>query len=190
MSNWKTVKLTQARQVAELMGADEAALPDPEIGAQAHYEALRDADRLIDAIDFLGHAMPRYEAVSWAAHILHAESKTHQIPMRDRLALDHSLRWLGDPDDAKRRATRDAAEAASDRSPERMLGMAVFFSGGSLSNPDLPPVLPPPQVSCRCAVGAVKAAAFRTDTPESVLKRALQLAEAVAEQGVKALAAA
>ena len=189
MADWNAVTLTQARQVAALMGRDEDALPDPALGVAAGYHSARDASA-VAGIDYLAHALPRLEAISWAAHLLHAESFRHELPRRDRLALDHVLRWLGDPGEESRRATYRAAEAAGRRSAERYLGLAVFFSGGSISEPDLPPIPPPPEASGRWAAGAIKQAGYRTSEPEELFARALGLGEAVAARGVAGLARA
>ena len=187
MDNWNAVKLTRARQVAELQGVDELELPPPELGAVDHYQALRAGESKLAALDFIGHALPRFELVAWAARILEAESRSRTLPLRDRRVLDHALRWLGDPDDAKRRSTYEVATRASDNSAERLLGMAVYFSGGSISLPDLAPVLPEPAMAARFAVNAVKVAAYRTDDAGGLIDRALALAEGVAERGGRAL---
>lgn len=190
MSDWTTIKLTQARQVAALMG-DAAELPADDTPVRAHYQALRDANAGgREALAFLGHALPRMEAIAWAARLLDDDSRGRALARPDRQALDHVLRWLGEPDDSHRRAAHEAAEQAGERSPERMLAMAVFLSGGSLSLPDLPPVLPPPEAAVRMATGAVTMAAYRSGAPEAYFDRALLLAEAVAEQGLRAIAPA
>ena len=190
MSEWNAIRWTDARQVAELAGYDEEALPSSDIGVHQHYTHVREGGSPSEALDFIGHALSRLEAVSWAAKIIDEESRTRTLAVRDRLALDTVLRWLGDPDDANRRAAYDAAMKAREQAPERTLGMAVFFSGGSISTPDLQPVLPPPESASRCAVTAIKQAAYRNEAPDAVFDRALVLAEAIAEQGIKALAAA
>lgn len=187
MADWSAVTLTRARQVAALMGREEDALPDPALGIEAGYAEARGASA-VAGIDYLAHALPRVEAISWAAHLLHAESFRHELPRRDRLALDHVLRWLGDPGDDSRRATHRAAEAAGRRSAERYLGIAVFFSGGSISEPGLPPVPPPPEASGRWVAGAIKQAGYRTSDAEELFARALKLGEAVAARGVAGLA--
>lgn len=188
MNDWTTIKLTQARQVAELMGVDEDALPGAELPVRQHYDQLRGvAGGGREAVSFIGHALPRMEGIAWAARLLDDESRRVDLPRRDRQALDHVLRWLGDPDDSRRRAAREAADTAGDRSPERMLALAVFFSGGSMSQPDLPPVLPPPEASGRMAAGAVTLAAYRSGDAEGFFDHALELAEAIAEQGMRAI---
>lgn len=186
MDDWSAVTLTQARQVAALMGRDEDMLPDPVLGIEAGY---RDAcaRSAADGVDYLAHALPRLEAIGWAAHLLHAESFRHELVARDRLALDYALRWLGKRCDDHRRAAHRAAQAAGRRSAERYLGLAVFFSGGSISEPELPPVPPPPEASGRWAAGAIKQAGYRTQEPEELFVRALRLGEGIAARGLAAL---
>lgn len=187
MADWNAVKLSSARQVAELMDEEEDRLPPEDVAADAHYADLRARGEDVGALDFLAHALPRFEGVAWAAHLLDTESRTRTLPVRDRLALDTVLRWLGEPVDGNRMAARAASEAAGSRSAERLLALAVYFSGGTMSQPDLPPVNPPAEASARFAAGAVKAAAFRTDDPKKVIATALSLGEAVAANGIGAL---
>lgn len=188
MTDWSTIRLTQARQVAELMGVEEDGLPPADRSVRQHYDGLRSAPGSgRESVAFIGHALPRMEAIAWAARLLDDESRRVELARRDRQALDHVLRWLGDPDDTRRRGARDSADAAGERSPERMLAMAVFFSGGSMSLPDLPPILPPPEACGRMAVGAVTLAAYRSGDPDAFFDRALLLAEAVAEHGMRAI---
>ena len=187
MNHWTVVKFTEARQVAELMRLGEESLPDHGITPGDHFGTMRAREERVDAVRFMGLALPRFEAVSWAAHLLESEARDRRLPSRDRQALDFALRWLGDPDDARRRAVFEAAETADDRSPERLLGLAVFFSGGSISLPDLPPVLPPPEAAGTFAGAAVLAAGFRTDRADALFDAALDLGEAVAARGLDAL---
>ena len=186
MDGWDQVRWTEARQVVALMGIEEEAQPAPGITPQAHFAAVRDGGDRDDALAFLGQALPRFEALAWACTILEEEAGRHPLPARDRRALDVALRWLGDPSDDRRRAARDAAEDARERAPERMLGMAVFCSGGSISLPDLPPVLPPAEVAGRLAATAISLAAYRSGDPVAVLDRALDLGDKVAAQGTRA----
>ncbi len=190
MNEWSKVTYSSARQVATLMDADDADLPPEDVKANDHYAGLRARNEPVEALDFLGHALPRFEGVAWAGRILDDQSRLRPLPVRDRLALDTALRWLGEPVEANRLAARDAAETAGPRSAERMLAYAVFFSGGTMSSPDLTPVNPPPEASGRFAVGAIKAAAYRTEAPAVVIDAALMLGEAIAERGVEALSSA
>ncbi|RHW17009.1 hypothetical protein D1610_12845 [Sphingomonas gilva] len=189
MTEWMLCKFTEARQVVQLMRVEEAELPEPAVTPVTHFASIRGAEQRAEAVKFLALALPRFESIAWAGHVLEREALDRRLPARDRQALDFALRWLGDPDDARRRAAFEAAEAAGDRAPERLLALAVFFSGGSISMPDLPPVLPPPESSGTFAGAAVLAAAFRSDNPDEVLDRALDLGEAVASNGMDALTA-
>ncbi len=186
MAGWEAVTLTRARQVAALMGQDEDALPPDDLDVEAGYREAR-ARSAVAAIGYLAHALPRREAIAWAADLLHAESLRRELPGRDRLALDHVLRWLGEASEDRRRATHRAALAAGRRSAERYLAQAVFYSGGSISAPETAAVLPPPEASGRWAAGAVKQAAYRTDAPDELFARALALGEAVATRGMAGL---
>jgi hypothetical protein len=192
MNPWPAIKLTQARQVALLLDGDldDSELPDDAVDVQAGYVAIKANGSAADAVDYIGHALPRLEAVAWAAQVLDRESRMRELPVRDRLALDHALRWLDEPSDANRRATQVAALAANPRSAEHRLGLAVYYSGGSIADAGMPPLLAPPEACLRYAVAAVKSAAFRTDAPATVLGSALALAERAAEGGLPALTAA
>lgn len=187
MTEWTRVPYPTAAQVARIMEAEEEALPPEQVGTAQHFARLRDGGDANGAVDFLAHALPRFECVAWAARVLDEQSRSRTLPLRDRLALDTALRWVGDPDESHRLATWDAAEQAGARSPERLLALAVFFSGGTLSTPDLPPVNPPPGVCARFAAAAIRAAAYRTEAPQAVLSAALLLGEAIAQRGVAAL---
>ena len=187
MGDWAQVRWTEARQVAALMGDDEDALPENGTDPETHYRTVREAARRDRAVGFLGHALPRFEAIAWASRIVEQEAEHTRMKAMNRQALDYALRWLGDPNDDRRRAAMEAAEQADDHAPERMLALAVFFSGGSISLPDLPPVLPPPESAGRCAAGAILLAAHRSADAASVLDRALDLGEKVAQHGTRAL---
>lgn len=184
---WNQVRWTEAHQIASLMGVDRQALPDPGVTPEDHYAQLRAADDRSAAAEFLGHALPRLEALAWSARVLEAEAGAIGIDRQDRQALDTSLRWLGDPSDANRRAARVAADAAGERSPERILAMGVFFSGGSISEPDLPPVPAAPELAGRLAASAIVLAAARSPSRGDVLDRALALGERIASEGLQAL---
>jgi hypothetical protein len=187
MGEWDQVRWTEARQIAELMRVDDEAMPAPGVEPQAHYRTLRDGGQRPSAAMYLGHALPRFEAIGWACSILEEEGRERALKPADRRALDVALRWLGDPSDERRRAAQEASDAASAGSAERALGLAVFLSGGSISQPDLAPVLPPPEAAGAAAAGAIVIAAYRSDDPEAVLDRALDLGEKLAAQGTRAL---
>lgn len=187
---WNQVRWTEAQQVAALMGVDEDDLPAPGVTPVDHYKVLRATGDPGDAITFLGHALPRLEALAWSARILEEAAAGRELRRADRQALDHSLRWLGDPSEAARRAASDAAALAGERSAERMLALGVFYSGGSISDPDLPPIQPPPELAGRLAAAAILIAAARVEDRNAFFSHALEVGEKVATDGTRALEAA
>lgn len=184
---WNQVRWTEAHQIASLMGVEEEALPEPGVSPERHFAALRAVGDRYAAIGFIGHALPRFEALAWAARVLETEATTRALRPADRQALDHALRWLGEPGEDARRAAMAAADAAGERSPERMLATGVFFSGGSISAPDLPAIAPQPELAGRFAAIAVTLAAARADGRDALLDRALDLGGRVAADGMEAL---
>ena len=186
MTEWSAVKLTEARQVAALIGTDEDDLPAASIGVQERYLELRRGHALFAAVEFLCHALPRREAVGLACSVLGDESQRIELPPRSRIALEKAMRWIADPADANRRAAFDAAQAIARPVPERFLGLAVFYSGGSVSGEGAP--LPPPLHACsRFAASAIEQAAYRAEDSTQVFESALDLGERIAVRGMSAL---
>ena len=187
MDKWSQVKWTEARQIAEAMEVEPAALPEDGIDPRSFYQSLKDKGELDRAVRYLGHALPRFEAVAWAAHCVRSVPRDQPHAL-DRQALDRTLQWLDEPTDDYRRAAQQAGQSASKGSPEGLLAMAAFMSGGSISPPDLPPVNPPQEVCGRIASAAVLIAAHRSKEPAAAIAAALEAGEAVAAKGAGALA--
>ncbi|RZM35847.1 MAG: hypothetical protein EOP67_09600 [Sphingomonas sp.] len=184
---WGAVRLTEARQVAALMGIDVDDRPSADVPVRTHYDALRAGNRRSAALQYLGHALPRLEAIAWAARIVADTAAACPPPRRARHALDVALRWLEEPTEVHRRAAGAAAEAISQPVAERLLASAVFFSGGSIVAANASPVVPPDHVAARYAVGAIDDATRRATDPGAALETALILGERIAERGMAAL---
>jgi hypothetical protein len=189
MDAWSQIKWTEARQILEQMEKDESELPAASVSPREYYDRLRAAGELEEAMLFLGHALPRYESAAWAAHRLEQVAQGTDLGLSDRQLLDYSLRWLGDPSDAHRRAAFEACEGSAGESAERLLALAVFMSGGSLAPEDLPPVLPEPGLSGHLAACALIVAAHRCADPHRALLQSLDLGERIASAGLEALSA-
>jgi len=185
MSEWRSIHLTQARQVAALMGVTQE-LPPPEVSLRARYEELKASDPA-QALTFIAHALPRFEAILWAAAIVAeaqgpAPSRAQQMV---RSAIHH---WAEMQDDAARRAAHDSAQSLSRDLPERSLASAIFYSGGSIAPLDAAPVLPVPGLANRLAAIAVIQAAYRSGDAPGLIAHALAQAEEVAEHGAASTA--
>ena len=186
MGGWSQVKWTQARQIADLIGAP-ADVGNVEGSPEEGYQALRSKGDLNLAVRYLAHALPRFEAAAWAASLLDERSRSTSLDANERQALDRAVRWVEEPTDEFRRATFEAGALAPPDSPERLLASAIFMSGGSISEPDLPAVQPPQQVCGQLAGAAVLVAAYRSKDPAAALIAACELAEKVAAEGSGAL---
>jgi hypothetical protein len=104
-------------------------------------EALMAGQLHADAARFLAHALPKREAVWWAC--LCAERVLGpEPPASARAALSAAKAWVIDPKDENRRAALPAAEAADLGTPAGCAAVAAYFSGGSLTPPELTPVPP------------------------------------------------
>lgn len=182
MEPWRSVHLTQARQVGELMEWPAARLPAPETSVRAHYDTLRTSDP-VAAIEFIAHALPRHEAIYWAADMVGTEADAAGEAAETS---GHVRTWLDSPEDRHRRSAYAAAQDLDLAAPERTLAMALFYSGGSIAAPDAPPIQPEPGLANQLAATAVIQAAYRGSDPGAFLARALARAEAIAEQGMPA----
>ena len=105
------------------------------------------------------------------------------LPAAKAKALEAARAWVLDPSEENRRACWSAAEAAEIGSPAGCTAMAAFFSGGSLSLPDLPVVPPGEDLTGRMATGALMLAAVMNE-PEKAsekhtafLRTGLQIAD-------------
>jgi hypothetical protein len=176
MTGWTRVNWTQARQVARLIDPEREDLPAESITPEAHFAALFANEELEAATSFLGHALPRFEAIEWALRAL-APFTPAPAAAPARKAIET---WVAEPDDNRRRAAFDAGLTAPDGTPERLLSAALFLSGGSITPPDLPAVNPLPELSGRLAAAAIVTAAHRTPDAAGVLRRALTDGEKIA----------
>lgn len=185
MGDWNQVKWAEAWQIVAAMELDEEPRPPEGVAPRSHFQSLRERSQLDRAVCYLGHALPRYEAVAWAAHLLEVRARSKRLPAMDQQALDRTFRWLEEPTDEYRRAAFVAAEAAGTGSPERLLAMAVYMSGGSIAPSDLPAVNPPQEVCGRIAAAAVLIDAYRSNDPATALAAALDAGDKIAAKGAQ-----
>lgn len=171
---WSAVRWTEARQVFRLLEWPDRRAEGLDLGLppQAFFDALRRNGRLVEAAQFLAAALPRWEAIAWAARTVRDERTDGEREPSEAEALKRALLWLQDPSDARRRAAFEAARVAPSGSPEGQTALAVFFSGGSLAPPDRDAVPPEAHTTGRLAGGAVISAACVGPKPlERLAKR-------------------
>jgi hypothetical protein len=182
MKPWPATSWTDSGQIISHIGD---AVEAQDLVGQFHltpdkfFEVLLAGKRLREAVQFVAHALPRYEGVVWSLQsLLQANLLDRSAPLTNAI-----LRWVDGPNEDLRRNIQTLADAEIDYTPVRFLGMAVFASGGSVSEPDLPPVLAPANASARLAASAVLLAAYATDQPQALLLQAAQIGAGMARQG-------
>jgi hypothetical protein len=164
MSAAPLAKLAVARLPEILPRLD---FPEPLSQALAACPSVPDALELLvargmmtEAVKLLSFAMPRREVVWWvcmcARHTAPAE-----LPPADAAVLEAAELWVRRPTDESRRAAFACAEKAKFASPEAWAGVAAFWSGGSMSLPDLPPVETPPHLQGLAVNGAILLSSVR-----------------------------
>jgi len=179
MTHWARVGWSNAAQVLDIIGqpVDDAAGTD--LPPHLYCTKLVETGQLEKATTFVGHALPRFETIMWAVQAM----RTRAPEGRSDPIVTEVLRWIDDPTDERRRAIYAMADAAGGSSASALLGYAVFMSGGSISEPDLPAVLPPADVCAKLAGAAVLKAAFADADPQAALRNAIAIGDSVARQG-------
>lgn len=163
----------------------KAATGDPSPGQppRAYFDALRAAGRDSDAVEFLSQALPRWEAVAWAARSVRDLSSPGDEA--DARALKAALLWIQDPTEERRRAAQVAAEDAEPDSPARLAALAAFYSGGSIAPADAEILPAPRDAAGRFAAGAILTVAARSDDMDAALAASLGAGSAIAAGEVR-----
>jgi hypothetical protein len=137
------------------IGAEARALLDAGMSPQEFLDALIEKGELVDAVQFLAHAMPKREAVWWACRAAIETAPTGAL----QAALKAAEAWVIDPVEDRRVAAQLAAEAAGFDSPAGCAAAAAAWSGGSLAPPGAPVVPPGDHLTAHGASAAVMLAA-------------------------------
>jgi hypothetical protein len=121
---------------------DVKALCSPGLSARDLLARLLQKGLFPEALSVAAHMLPAREAVWWGALCTWHTCRPKPGEKVDK-ALRSVVTWLNDPSDANRRAAKAAAEAAGAGTPAGAVGLAAFYSEGSMSNAGLPEVKPP-----------------------------------------------
>jgi hypothetical protein len=183
MTDWAMVQWSRARQITQAMGIKEkdTKTPAPGVSPADYFSNLVAVNALQDAVGFLAHALPRYEAIVWGAKALSALIPASERDLDEARAFDLAHQWVDDPSEALRRKA-EAMSLTLEDGPEKFLLMAIYFSGGSVSLEDLPPVHPPEECTAKLVAGAILLAAFATPDPAAGLLPVLRTGEKLAQR--------
>jgi len=189
MTQWTIVMWSAARQIAEEANLPKAIWPDEEVEPQAFFQSLRKGEDSMAALAYAAAALPKLEAIDWALHALPKLEQDDPDFARRSLLRDTAFRWVGEPDDENRRAMFDLSDSSSSEWPETLIGLAIFFSGGSIGPEENAPVTADANICSGLISGALQSAVAShiKDMPE-LAGQALDLADKVAAHGREALA--
>jgi hypothetical protein len=137
----------------------------PGMSPAAFFKTLLDKQHYTDAIRMIAHRFSRRQAIWWGCLCLeHDHGK--DLTETEAAVLLATLEWVLAPSDTARREAGKAARAEESDSPAGLLGKAVFWSGGSLSKPEYPPVPPPDDICARAVASSVLLLAAQYYQPE------------------------
>ena len=190
MTKWTIVMWSAALQIAKEAGLPQDLWPGEDVAPEDFFRSLREGDDPMAAISYAACALPKLEAIEWALASLPEVPEDDPDYSQKMLLRDSARRWVDEPDDENRRAVFALAENSNNEWPETLIGLAIFFSGGSIAPEDNAPVAVPSDVCMKLIGGALHSivAAKAIEDP-GFATRALDLADKFAVRGREALTA-
>lgn len=168
-------------QIAKLAGVSGEAMPliRDDLQPPQCVEALTKAGLYVDAIRFAAFTKDGPGAVTWGCAVLRALAPPGQDMNKDT-SLTTSEAWLKAPEDANRRAAKQAADDAGLSRPSDLIALGVFFSGGSITDADAPPTEAPPNIYNKLIAEAVQLAVVMhaPEQQQERFKKAIALSQA------------
>jgi hypothetical protein len=149
-----------AVELAALAQLSDAAQPwvQPELTGRALFQRLQAAQLRTDALKVLPHLLDKQAAVWWGCLCVCQAERSFV----NEAALGAAVHWVYDPCETTRRLAGKVAEPAGGlQTPSGCLALAAFWSGGSMTPPELPTVAPPPYLTAKVVAGAVLLAGSR-----------------------------
>ena len=137
---------------------------------QEYLEALTQQELLSDALRFLAYALPKREAVWWAALCVRRGSG-ESLTDEDASALEATEQWVKEPTEDNRRAAMKAAEAGEFGTAACWPAVGAFWSGGSMGPPDTPVVPPGDDLTGKAVSGAVMVGAVLIEPEKAAEKQ-------------------
>jgi hypothetical protein len=168
-----------AQQICALATTAGFKITAPEQASPTEYlNGLLGEKKLEAAVQFLAFALPAREAVWWVCVCARAQlAETTPQPVLQ--AIEAAETWVRKPTEEHRRAAMACAQATDFQSPAAWAAVAAFWSGGSMSPPNLPEVPAPPHLLGSAVAGAVTLAAVQLEPGMAEQKRERFVAAAV-----------
>lgn len=167
------------------LGAEARALIAGVASLPATIALLASGGFLVEAARVFAHALPRREAVWWAA-MCAAATAPAELAAGDRAAREAAEAWVRGQTEAARREAMKHAEQAGFQSPEAWAAVGAFWAGPSIAPEGQPAVPPAPHLTGVAVAGAIALAAVRGDATLRLarLERFLGAAREIAGGGV------
>jgi hypothetical protein len=156
MTDWNIVFWSSARQIAQEANLSPELMPAEDATPAGYFRALRSDGDVMAALAYVAAALPKLEAIHWGLASLPAVDTSDPDFAARMLLRDTAQRWLAEPDDENRRAVERLVEQANRDWPETLIGLAIFFSGGSIAPEDSQPVPADPGLMGQLVAGAVQ----------------------------------
>ncbi len=106
----------------------------------------------IDAVKFLAHALPKHETILWACTCL---QKNELLVSKNEKILEDAKNWLENPSENFRQVIKKSNNLSDFANPFTWIGLAIFWSDGSLTDPEEPVVGPGPTLTAQASGGAI-----------------------------------
>lgn len=160
----KKISAKLAREICSQfeMAADARALLDDEVSPQGLLDRLVEKEFFIDAIKLLAFALPKREAVWWAAGCVRATLPADAPPPMTE-ALKAAETWVYKPTEENRWAAKDIGERAGYDKAPCWVALGAFWSSGSMVPAHLPQMAPGPAFTANAVSGAILMAAALGD---------------------------
>ena len=176
-----TVK--EISQIADL-SAPALALAGEAPAPSAYLDSLEKQQLFQDAIRFLAYKMAVDAGVKWACACIR-ELQSPESKNEKNEALEAAEQWVKTPGDPTRWAAKEAAGKPKVRGASKLVAMAVFFSGGSITPPQAPETPPPPHLAQKMIAGSVDATVLGYEPAKATerYKRAVAMGRALDQPG-------
>ena len=161
-----TVK--ELSEIAELSDGARALVKDDST-PPGYLDSLEKQELYPDAIKFQAHHLPADAAVKWASACIKELRSPETKDQKDE-PLDAVDQWVKAPGDQTRFAAKEAADKSKKSGPSKILAMAVFLSGGSLTPPGSPEAPPPKWAAQKMIAGSIQVAVV-SDQPAKAKER-------------------
>lgn len=162
MSELNKIGARQASEILSRFELSDDAMEFRDYGQLTPLEFIRQLvqkNLFYDAVKFLAHALPKREAIWWACLAV-KKALPDPAPPLQLAAVNAAEQWVIQPGEEKRLLAKAWSEKTGQKSAASWAATAAFWSGGSLSRPGEPDMMPPPYLYAHAVAGAISMAAF------------------------------